>query len=192
MARIADGEMSDLGELGRLEIALYRRALTSPTNSLADLARALDCTVEELDKPATRLAEMGLFRIDDSDRVVAVSPMLAEATVLGAEDLELNARRASVEVRRDSIRQLVGDWNDAFATRVQDVAVDVITDQGQIGNVLMHYAEKCEQELLSVAPGRLPKTRIDSRTRIARGRVYSHRVGAGRVTSRRGARGRCR
>src|SRR5258708_6410330 len=117
MARIADGEMSDLGELGRLEIALYRRALTNPSNSLADLARDLECTTEELDKPAKRLAEMGLFRIEQLDRVVALSPMLAEATVLGAEDLELNARRASVEIRRDSIRQLVGDWNDAFATR---------------------------------------------------------------------------
>src|SRR6185437_11403259 len=30
-----------------------------------------------------------------------------------------------------------------------------------------HYAENCEQELLSVAPGRLPRTRVDSRTRVA-------------------------
>jgi len=51
--------MSDLGELGRLEIALYRRALTNPSNSLADLARDLECTTEELDKPAKRLAEIG-------------------------------------------------------------------------------------------------------------------------------------
>ena len=47
------------------------------------------------------------------------------------------------------------------------MAVDVISDQSQIGNVLMHYADRCQNELLSVAPGRLPKTRIDSRTRIA-------------------------
>jgi DNA-binding CsgD family transcriptional regulator len=80
-----------------------------------------------------------------------------------------------MELRRHAIRQLVGDWNDAFATRAQGVAVDVVSDQGQIGNVLMHYAERCEQELLSVAPGRLPKTRIDSRTRIAN--LYTLRRG---------------
>ena len=167
--------MSDLDELGRLEITLYRRALLKPANSLGDLARELECTREELDKPAARLAEMGLLRIEPDDTAIALSPLLAEATVLGAEDLELNARRASVELRRDAIRQLVGDWNDAFATRAQGVAVDVVSDQGQIGNVLMHYAERCEQELLSVAPGRLPKTRIDSRTRIAN--LYTLRRG---------------
>ena len=47
--------------------------------------------------------------------MTAVSPMLAEATVLGAEDLELGARRASVEARRNAIRRLIVDWNDALS-----------------------------------------------------------------------------
>ena len=51
----------------------------------------------------------------------------------------------------------------------------MIHDQNQIGNVMMHYADRCQTELLSVAPGRLPKTRIDSRTRIAN--LYSARRG---------------
>ena len=51
----------------------------------------------------------------------------------------------------------------------------MIADQTQMGNVLMHYADRCRDELLSVAPGRLPKTRIDSRTRIAN--LYSARRG---------------
>jgi DNA-binding CsgD family transcriptional regulator len=104
-----------------------------------------------------------------------VSPMLAEATVLGAEDLELGARRAAVEQRRDTIRRLVPEWNSAFSTQVHEGVVDVISDQGAIANVLMHYADRCEQELLSVAPGRLPSTRIDGRTRVAN--VYSARRG---------------
>jgi DNA-binding CsgD family transcriptional regulator len=53
--------------------------------------------------------------------------------------------------------------------------VDVITDQAAIGNVLMHYADRCERELLSVAPGRLPAARIDGRTRVAN--LYSLRRG---------------
>jgi DNA-binding CsgD family transcriptional regulator len=159
--------MSDLDELGPLEVSLYRRALDTPGASLSQLADDMGSTVEELDKPATRLTEMGLVRLDEHDRVTAVSPMLAEATVLGAEDLELGARRASVEARRNAIRRLITDWNEAFGNRAPDAAVDVISDPNQIGNVLMHYAENCEQELLSVAPGRLPRTRIDSRTRVA-------------------------
>jgi DNA-binding CsgD family transcriptional regulator len=167
--------MSDLDELGQLEVTLYRSALANPGASLGDLALDVSSTIEELDKPSTRLVEMGLLRIDDAERITAVSPMLAEATVLGAEDLDLGARRASVESRRNAIRKLITDWNDAFGNRAPDVAVDVISDQNQIGNVLMHYADSCEQELLSVAPGRLPKTRIDSRTRIAN--LYTLRRG---------------
>lgn len=159
--------MSDLDELSPLEVALYRSALARPGASLDELALDVNSTFEDLGKPAARLVEMGLVRLDDHERVTAVSPMLAEATVLGAEDLELAARRASVESRRNAIRKLITDWNDAFGVRSPDVAVDVIADPNQIGNVLMHYAENCDQELLSVAPGRLPRTRIDTRTRVA-------------------------
>lgn len=168
--------MSDLDELGRVEVAIYRAVLAHPGTSIVELADWLEHEAEDLDKPIRRLTEMGLIRTDDVERMTAVSPMLAEAIVLGAEDLELGARRASVEARRNAIRRLVADWNDMLSvTAGNDVAVDVISDQAQIGNVMMHYADRCQTELLSVAPGRLPKTRIDSRTRIAN--LYSARRG---------------
>ncbi|MEO6886404.1 MAG: helix-turn-helix transcriptional regulator [Jatrophihabitantaceae bacterium] len=167
--------MTALDELGALEVAIYRRALGHSGASVTELAALLDRRPTELDKPVARLLAMGLLRTDDGEHVVAVSPMLAEATVLGAEDLELAARRASVEARRDAIRRLVPDWNSSLSTLAQNTAVDVISDQAQIGNVLMHYADQCREELLSVAPGRLPKTRIDNRTRVAN--LYSLRRG---------------
>ncbi len=167
--------MGDLDELGPTEVSLYRAALAVPGTPLAELAESLGCSDADLDKPAKRLAEMGLLRIDEHERATAVSPMLAEAIVLGAEDLELGARRASVEARRNAIRRLVVDWNEALTPLAADSAVDVISDPSQVGNVLMHYADRCQNELLSVAPGRLPKTRIDSRTRIAN--LYSLRRG---------------
>lgn len=167
--------MSDLEDLGELEVQLYRSLLTAPGRLVPEVAASLECTVAELDKPMARLAEMGLLRTTDGERMSAVSPMLAEATVLGAEDLELGARRAVLEARRNTIRRLVPEWNDALTSQVHATAVDVISDPAQIGNVLMHYADQCREELLSVAPGRLPKTRIDSRTRIAN--LYSLRRG---------------
>ena len=133
---------------------------------------------------------MGLLAHSDDDRFIAVSPMLAEATVLGAEDLELGAPRASVEQRRDAIRRLVPDWNAAFTSapaRASSTSSPIRPDR----NVLMHYADRCQHELLSVAPGRLPTTRIDGRTRVAN--VYSARRGiktARAVSARRAARPR--
>ena len=171
--------MGDLDELGQLEVRLYRAVLANPGASILQLADLLEMDVSDsdgLDKPVRRLTEMGLLRVDEPDRLTAVSPMLAEATVLGAEDLELGARRASVESRRNSIRRLVVDWNDALAVRPSlEDAIDVVTDQTQIGNVMMHYAARCQNEFLSVAPGRLPKTRVDSRTRLAN--LYATRRG---------------
>ena len=166
--------MSESDELSELEIALYRSLLTAPGLPTDQVAAALGRAVEELDKPINRLTEMGLVR-PQGTVLQAISPMLAEATALGAEDLELAARRAMLEARRNTIRRLVPEWNAALEPIVRDTAVDVITDPGQIGNVLMHYADQCREELLSVAPGRLPKTRIDTRTRIAN--LYSLRRG---------------
>jgi DNA-binding CsgD family transcriptional regulator len=167
--------MGDFGELAELEVALYRAVLAGPGRPVPEFAQSLTTTSDEIDKAVARLSEMGLLRHGDGDRLTAVSPMLAEATVLGAEDLELGARRAAVEQRRDTIRRLVPEWNSAFSTQVHEGVVDVISDQGAIANVLMHYADRCEHELLSVAPGRLPSTRIDGRTRVAN--VYSARRG---------------
>jgi DNA-binding CsgD family transcriptional regulator len=167
--------MSETGQLSDLEVELYRALLTQPGSTLSQIAAHLGRTAGDLDKPAATLSDMGLLRSDVGDSFLAVSPMLAEATVLGAEDLELGARRASVEARRNAIRGLVPDWNESLSSTVQEVAVDVLSDQTAIGNVLMHYADRCRNELLSVAPGRLPTTRIDGRTRIAN--LYSLRRG---------------
>lgn len=167
--------MTDSEELGELEIALYRSLLAAPGRGSAALAEALELSADEVHKPLARLTEMGLVRTDGAERHTAVSPMLAEATVLGAEDLELGARRAVLEARRNTIRRLVPEWNDALTSAAYETAVDVVSDPSKIGNVLMHYADQCREELLSVAPGRLPRTRIDSRTRIAN--LYSLRRG---------------
>ena len=169
--------MGEPGELGAIEVALYRAALTHPGRTLYELADLISQPVEDVDKPARQLGEMGLVRVEDGERITAVSPMLAEATVLGSEDLELGARRASLEARRNAIRRLVVDWNEVLSATAAapELAVDVISDQHQIGNVLMHYADNCHDEVLSVAPGHLPRTRIDSRTRIAS--LYSLRRG---------------
>ena len=167
--------MSENGQLGELEVAIYRALLAVPGRTQPQLAAQLERPVGDLDKPVAALLDMGLLRSGADESLVAISPMLAEATVLGVEDLELGARRASIEARRNAIRSLVPDWNSTLNPQVQESAVDVISDQSAIANVLMHHAYRCENELLSVAPGRLPTTRIDGRTRIAN--IYSLRRG---------------
>jgi DNA-binding CsgD family transcriptional regulator len=167
--------MLEADVLDPIEVALYRCVLAHQGTTLTEVAAMLDRAAEDLDKPSAHLAEMGLLRLDAEEHATAVSPMLAEATVLGAEDLELGARRASVESRRNAMRRLVKDWNDALTTGSRELAVDVVHEPSQISNLLLHYASSCTSELLSVSPGRLPKTRIDHGTQAAN--IYSLRRG---------------
>jgi DNA-binding CsgD family transcriptional regulator len=172
--------MDDDGEeLTAGDIAVYRAVLRAPGSGFAQVARAMTSPADELDKPIARLTDLGLIRVGDDDRLTAISPMLAEATVLGGEDLELGARRAAVERRRDAIRRLVPHWNTAFAATDAERVVDIVTDQSEIANVLMHYAERCESELLSMAPGRRSAGRaqaLSDRTLVASRRCASRGV----------------
>jgi DNA-binding CsgD family transcriptional regulator len=58
------------------------------------------------------------------------------------------------------------DWARAIREQNPQPSVEVVTDPEAARNVLMYFAEHCQQEVLSVAPGRGP-ARIDPRTRIA-------------------------
>lgn len=167
--------MSEFGELVEADVAMYRALLAAPGSTQLQIAERMAVTADELDKSVARLAAMGLVRHGDDETLTAVSPMLAEATVLGAEDLELGARRAALEQRRDAIRRLIPDWNSALSTEIAEAVVDVVSEPSAIPNVLMHYADRCQKEMLSVAPGRLPSSRIDGRTRVAN--VYTARRG---------------
>jgi DNA-binding CsgD family transcriptional regulator len=167
--------VGEFGELVEVDVAMYRAVLTAPGETLAQIAESMSVPTDELDKSVARLTDMGLLRQSADETLTAVSPMLAEATVLGSEDLELGARRAALEQRRDAIRRLVPAWNAALSAGATQSVVDVVSEPAEIMNVLMHHVDACQQEILSVAPGRLPTSRIDGRTRLSN--VYAARRG---------------
>jgi DNA-binding CsgD family transcriptional regulator len=169
--------MTEEGELGNLDVALYRALLSQPGALLGDVAPLIGVGTDELDKPAASLVEIGLVSTEDGLHSTAVNPSLAEMSSLGAEELELSARRVAVETRRSAIRQVMPDWARAVRDQNPQPTVEVVTDPEAARNVLMYYAEHCQREVLSVAPGRGPG-RIDPRARTAS--LYS--LGRGVVT----------
>ena len=158
--------MTHADDLREIDIALYRQFVVLPATTLSQLADVLDRPLAELDTSAKTLVRLGLASSTDGEHYMAVSPLLAEVTELGAEELELSARRAAVETRRQAIRAVLPDWIDALRSTPTVNAVDVVTGPTEIGNVILHYASQCRDELLSVAPGRGPM-RLDPRTRTA-------------------------
>lgn len=165
------------GELTELETSLYRaflRASGELARPLSHAAAVVGRPSDELDKALARLVDVGLVRAHDGDRYSAVSPLLAEALVLGVAEIELSARRTEIETRRAAIRQVIPDWAETLRQAPSPAPVDVVSDSAASGNVLMHYAERCQRELLAVVPGRMP-ARIDERTRTAN--LYTLRRG---------------
>ena len=157
--------MDDAEGLTTQDAAVYRAVLRAGTQQVAETAAGV--ASGNVDKSVARLLDLGLLRADADDQLTAVSPMLAEATVLGSEDLELDARRTSVERRRDAILRLIPDWNATLATEQREPDVDIVEEPGAIANVLRHFTHRCERELLSMAPGRRAASGGDGGTRTA-------------------------
>jgi DNA-binding CsgD family transcriptional regulator len=158
--------VTETGTLSDLDLAVYQCVITPPGMPLDALARHLGRTQIDVAASLTRLTDLSLVRTDDHLRIQAVSPMLAESQALGAEELELSTRRIELESRRSAIRQLGPQWSAALRKNVPSSSVDAVYEPERISNVLMHYAESCQKEVLSVAPGSGPN-RIDPRTRLA-------------------------
>src|SRR5262249_28002867 len=158
--------MTEEGELGNLDVELYRALLNEPGSTLSDVAPTVGVSTDELDKPAATLVEIGLITSEDGVRFTAVNPSLAEMASLGAEELELSARRVAVEARRAAIRQVMPRWARAIREQDAQPSADVVVDPDAARNVIMFVAAPWQQEVLAVATGRGP-ARIDPRTRTA-------------------------
>ncbi|MBV9592883.1 MAG: helix-turn-helix domain-containing protein [Actinobacteria bacterium] len=166
-----EAAMAEKGaELTPIEVAVYRRLIDPPGLGVESLVREVGLPHPEVAAALANLVELRLLRHEDNRRYVAVSPDLAEAEALGSEELELSARRAEIERLRTRIRRVLPQWTDAARARVDVGATELVTEAEAITNVLMHFAESCEREVLSVSPERVPE-RLDGRTR--RANLYS-------------------
>jgi DNA-binding CsgD family transcriptional regulator len=158
--------MTDTGLLSDLDLRVYLMVQPAPGLTVPAIARMSGRSQGDVTSSLERLQSVCLVRSDDAQRYLAVSPALAEAQALGAEELELSSRRAELEARRMTIRQVVPRWTEQVSQYATSGQVEVVHDADPISNVLMHYAGNCQTEVLSVSPGRVPN-RMDGRSRMA-------------------------
>lgn len=126
----------------------------APGTPLADAEAELGLQPGEGEAVVKALMELSLL-VPDGAGYRAVNPELAEAQALGAEELELAARRGALEARRALIRSAQSSWMAGLSQAPRFGDVDVVENPEDIANVLMHYAKDCRDELLSVHPGRV-------------------------------------
>jgi DNA-binding CsgD family transcriptional regulator len=158
--------MIETGLLSELDVKVYLLTLPPPGLAMPAIARLAGRNHADVIASLGRLQAVCLVRADEAQRYLAVSPALAEAQALGADEVELSARRAELEARRMTIRQVMPQWTEQAHHSANGAAVEVVVDTEPIANVLMHYAETCQTEVLSVSPGQVPN-RLDGRSRMA-------------------------
>ena len=165
--------MGDTGQLGDLEVAALPRPARRPRPARClSIAAELDRSRRRARQAARRAGRDGPARARRPTTATCGQPDAGRGHRPGRRGSR--ARRPPGVGRGPAQRHPLarpGLEHGPQPATIQDAAVDVISDQSAIANVLMHYADRCQNELLSVAPGRLPTTRIDGRTRIAN--IYS-------------------
>ena len=159
--------MTDAGTIAEIDLLLYESLIDAPGMTVYELARGLSRARADVCAAVERLTELGLIRQDSEGAHQAVDPALAESQALGAEEYELSTRRVAMEAKRSAIRQVGPQWAAAMRRNIAANAVDVVYDPEAIANVLMHYAETCVREVLSVRPGRNPARSSDARSNSA-------------------------
>lgn len=163
------GDTFDLGATSADLFQLYARAPGTPVQE-AEIELGLDRG--GADAALKSLTDLSLL-VPDGDGYRAVNPELAEAKALGSEELELAARRDALESRRSLIRSAQPAWVAGLSQAPRFGDVDVVEDPEEIANVLMHYAKDCQEELLSVHPGRMPVAGATGHERMQMANAYS-------------------
>jgi DNA-binding CsgD family transcriptional regulator len=159
--------MTDAGTIAEIDLALYETLIAPPGMPLEEIVRSQSRSTSDVSASLARLTDLGLVRQLADGAYLAVDPALAESQALGGEEFELSTRRIAMESKRSAIRQVGPQWAAAMRRNIASNAVDVVYDPEAIANVLMHYAETCTAEVLSVRPGRTPTRSSDARTNSA-------------------------
>jgi DNA-binding CsgD family transcriptional regulator len=158
--------MSESEAIAEIDLAVYESIIRPPGLTADAIARLITRPQREVLASIERLTELSLVTLSADGPYLAVSPALAESQALGNEELELSTRRIAMEHKRSAIRKVAPQWTAVMRNNLPSNAVDVVSDPDAIRNVLMHYAETCSREVLTVEPGRYPG-RINKRTRDA-------------------------
>ncbi len=172
MHATSDAAPGDGSDLQAAQADLFQLYARTPGTPLHEAEVELGLTSDEAEAAVKALRELSLLAVD-GDGYRAVNPELAEAKALGSEELELAARRSTLEDRRALIRSAQSAWVAGLSQAPRFGDVDVVEDAEEIANVLMHYAKDCQFELLSVFPGRMAMSGATGHERMSVANAYS-------------------
>ncbi|GHG06224.1 helix-turn-helix domain-containing protein [Streptomyces filamentosus] len=133
---------------------VYRAMLGRPQDGVAELARLLSMTEDQVRAGLDRLSELALVHPSAREGAGfrAISPETAMEVLLARQQAELAAQQMRVEASRAAAAQLIAECS-ALRPRSPDAESEQLTGPEEIRERLARLASRATQEITTFAPG---------------------------------------
>lgn len=141
--------------LDGLSIELYRYAVGHPGWSRPEASEALGYTLREIDAAMEALVQRKLLseQGDSSQGFVAVSPDVALADLVDADERAVQDLKARISARRRELSTLVPTYLEARKNVITSSSVETLEDPHLIHRVLIDYGRDVTEKVLIAQPG---------------------------------------
>ncbi|MEV6973906.1 helix-turn-helix transcriptional regulator [Kitasatospora sp. NPDC093806] len=145
--------LTTLGLDGSSE-SVYREMLARPQDGVAELARSLSMTEEQIRAALDTLSELALLRpsAERAGELRAVSPDIGMEILMARQQAELAAQQQRVEASRVAAAQLIADYADLRPT-VGHPDVEHLVGLDEIRDRLASLTRELRTEAMTFAPG---------------------------------------
>lgn len=141
--------------LDGLSLELYRYAVGHPGWTKAQASEALGYTLRDIDAAMEELSQRRLVspQAAELDSFVAISPDVALADLVDADERAVQDLKARISSRRRELSSLVPTYLEARKDVASSSSVEILEDPHLIHRVLIDYGRDVSEKVLIAQPG---------------------------------------
>ncbi|WP_104167718.1 LuxR C-terminal-related transcriptional regulator [Arthrobacter sp. SX1312] len=141
--------------LGATSIEVYRYAVGHPGWTRSEASEALGLTLRRIDDAVFELSERRLLspQAGSPDGLVAVSPDVALADLVDADERAMQELKARISVQRRELSSLLPTFLDARKHVLASTSVETLEDPHLIHRVLIDYGRDVTEKVYIAQPG---------------------------------------
>ncbi|WP_434994676.1 helix-turn-helix transcriptional regulator [Arthrobacter sp. Ld5] len=141
--------------LGATSLEVYRYAVGHPGWTRAEASEALGLTLRRIDDAVAELSDRRLLspQAGSPDGLVAVSPDVALADLVDADEREMQELKARISAQRRELSSLLPTFLDARKHVLDSTSVETLEDPHLIHRVLIDYGRDVTEKVYIAQPG---------------------------------------
>ncbi|MHA7283295.1 helix-turn-helix transcriptional regulator [Arthrobacter sp. TMS2-4] len=141
--------------LGATSLEVYRYAVGHPGWTRSEASEALGLTLRRIDDAVGELSDRRLLspQAGSSDGLIAVSPDVALADLVDADEREMQELKARISAQRRELSSLLPTFLDARKHVLDSTSVETLEDPHLIHRVLIDYGRDVTEKVYIAQPG---------------------------------------